>query len=671
MIRVSSFCATLLAGAALCAPSAQAQDAVDPFELSPEQLFDATVVSVSRESENVWEAPAAVFVITSSDIERSGATSIAEALRLAPGVQVARISTSGWAVSVRGFNSPLTNKLLVLIDGREIYDPLFSGVYWDVQDTALEDIERIEVIRGPGASLWGANAVNGVINIITKDAASTQGALVSVIAGNTERGSITARYGGALGENAHWRVYGRAFEREGQERVIGGDDNSGWRAWRGGFRADFAMSPADNITLQGDLYRSETGQYRSVPQLTPPFAVTTAESINAEGANVLGRWTRDLDSDASLIVQAYVDVTRRNQLTLKDTRTTFDLDIQYDFPTLGQHDLITGFRYRNTSDRITETSIITSDARTHSEELFSAFVQDQIGFGPWRLTLGSKFDNNDYSGFEVQPNARLQWSDEQQMAWASVSRAVRSPSELEREFNVVTGVIPLDILVPPGIIVTVPVSVELAPNDEFDSEEVIAYEVGYRRRLGANVELDIAAFYNDYDELSALTLLPSQLEFTPVVHFVQPIVAANSTEAQTYGIETVLNWRAQDNLNVALSYTFLEMELEGPPPSVAIAAEVAEEQSPRNQASVRVQWDLSDRLALDGALYYVDELPAYDLDSYVRADLRLAYRLTDRLQVELIGQGLFDEQRREFGSAGDANAASIERSIFGRLTWRQ
>jgi iron complex outermembrane receptor protein len=440
MIRRGGTCLLLAAGAALLASPAAAEESVDPFELSPEQLFEAEVISASRSAESVWDAPTAIYVVTASDIQRSGATSIPEALRLVPGVQVARINTSGWAISVRGFNSVLANKLLVLIDGRETYDPLFSGVYWDVQDTALEDVERIEVIRGPGATLWGANAVNGVINIITRRAADTQGALVSVIAGDAERADVTARYGGTAGENVQWRIYGRAFDRAAQESFAGGDDNSAWQAWRGGFRTDIALNPDDALTLQGDIYHSETGQMRLISSLSAPFASLQEEEVVAEGGNVLARWTRELDNDARLTAQAYVDYARRNQALLEDRRTTFDLDVQYEFPNMGRHDLIVGGRYRNSADVVTETEVITSPRRTHRSELWSAFIQDEITLAPqWQLTLGSKFDDNHYSGFEVQPSARLQWSGENQMVWGSVSRAVRSPSELEREFDIVLG----------------------------------------------------------------------------------------------------------------------------------------------------------------------------------------------------------------------------------------
>ncbi len=648
------------ATAALIVTPAWAQDELDPFELSPEQLFGAEVISASRSPESVWEAPAAVYVVSASDIERSGATTIAEALRLVPGVQVARSNTSGWAVSVRGFNSALANKLLVLIDGREIYDPLFSGTYWDVQDTALEDIERIEVIRGPGATLWGANAVNGVINIITRRAADTQGVLISAVAGDAERASVTARYGGAAGENVQWRVYGRAFDRRSQELLAGGDDNSDWQAWRGGFRTDAALNASDALTLQGDIYHSETGQMRLVTALSPPYASLQQESIIAEGANLLGRWTREMDNEARLTAQAYVDLTRRNQALLEDRRTSFDLDVQYEFPDLDAHDLIAGVRYRHSTDVVTETEVITSPQRKHRTELVSAFIQDEIALAPaWRLTLGSKFDDNDYSGFEVQPSARLQWLGDRQTIWASVSRAVRSPSELEREFDIVLGA---------GDILGTLVTIELLPNAEFDSEELTAYEVGYRRQWSDTLAMDVALFHNEYDNLATLTPLAPMLASDPPRIILAPILTTNDTEAQSEGGEVVFDWTARENLQISLSWSVLDLEVEGPP--AAIDAEIAEGQSPNNQATLRLSWDATDRWSFDGSLYYVDELQVYAIDDYIRADLRIGYRLTPSVHVELVGQNLFDDEHREFGAPGDANASTISRNVFGRLTWR-
>ena len=667
MIRSASglLAATSLAFAATpaLAQEAASPEAVDPYALSPEQLFGATVISASRTPEDVWAAPTAITVISSDDIQRAGVTSIPDALRLVPGVDVAQINTAAWAVTVRGFNSALANKLLVLIDGRETYDPLFSGVYWDVQDTAIEDIDRIEVIRGPGASLWGANAVNGVINIITKRAADTQGALVSTTAGEGERGSVTARYGGALGETGHWRIYGRAFDRDSQQLLAGGDDNSAWQATRGGFRVDLAPDGANDVTLQGDIYHSETGQYRLVPSYSAPFASLIPEDIVAEGGNVLGRWTHQLGEDSRLTLQGYVDLTRRSQALLEDRRTTFDLDVQYDLPTLGAHNIIAGVRYRNTRDEVTETEVITSMNGAHQSELFSAFVQDQIALGhDWRLTVGSKFDDNDYTGFEIQPSARLQWMGDGQMAWAAISRAVRSPSELEREFDI------LFAAGPPIFPLTIPTSIELLPSPDFDSEEVVAYELGYRRQWTPELAMDVALFHNEYDGLSTLTPIAAQIGVDPPRFILAPLLITNSTSARTDGVEVLFDWQARDNLVVSATYSFLDMELDGPPAPLAVDSEAAEGRSPRNQASLRVRWDASDRFAVDGTVYYVDNLPNYQIKAYTRFDLRLAWRLDDNVQLELVGQNLFDDSHQEF--ANDSGSAEIQRSVFGRLTWR-
>jgi iron complex outermembrane receptor protein len=665
--RKNAFLGGTAALCAICAVSvASAADTVDPFALSPEQLFDATVMSVSKTSEDLRDAPAAVYVLTGEDIARSGATSIPEALRLVPGLQVARTNASGWAISVRGFNNALANKLLVLIDGREVYDPLFSGVYWDMQDTPLEDIERIEVIRGPGASLWGANAVNGVINIITKNAADTQGSLVSVTSGNDDHAIVTARYGGSMGDGAHWRVYGKYLARASTRTPAGADANDAWSDWRGGFRMDWdPNAQGDTFTLLGEVYGGNGGDLRSVPLLTAPYAYTTDESVSASGANLHGRWSRELGDDSRFTLESYVDLTRRSQFTLKDERSTLDIEGQYELPTWGWQKLIVGGLYRYTVDALTATPIITFAKGTRADQLISGFVQDKITLEAdrWIVTLGSKFEHNDYSGFEVQPTARLQWLDgKEQMAWASISRAVRTPSQLEQDLDIFSGVIP------PGVL-PLPIAVELRPSPSFDSEELIAYELGYRRQLAPDVQLDLSGFYNDYDKLATLSLLTPEIVLSPF-HVVLPIGTTNLTKAKTYGFEAVVNWRADDHLNFSATYSYLHMNLDGPPSDLAIASEAAEGRSPRHQFNVRSQWDINDRLSLDTAVYYVDALPAFPVSAYWRLDARAAWRLTDDLQFELVGQNILDDSHREFGASTDVGATVIGRSFYGRLTWR-
>jgi iron complex outermembrane receptor protein len=639
---------------------------VDPFTLSPEQLFDATVMSVSKTSEKLGDAPAAIYVLTAEDIARSGATSIPEVLRLVPGVDVARGGAASWSIGVRGFNSPLADKLLVLIDGREVYDPLFSGVYWDVQDMPLSNIDHIEVIRGPGASLWGANAVNGVINIITKKASDTKGAFVKVVAGNEDHLIFTAHYGGDLGDNIHWRVYGKYRDVGPEETLTGGNPNDQWTAWRTGFRADTDPDGAgDTFTLQGDAYRSDTGQLRTVPMVVAPYSVLAMENISAQGVNLLGRWNRELGDDSRLTVQSYVDYTQRDQLPLDDHRITFDFDAQYELPQLAWNKPIVGVRYRYTSDDLKFSPVIFGSKTTDSEQTYSGFVQDKITILPDNLylTLGSKFEHNDFTGFEWQPNGRLQWLiDDKEMSWASVSRAVRTPSELERDLTVLTGVFP------PGSPFPVPVAVELTPSPNFNSEELIAYELGYRRQWSPTVQMDVTGFYNDYDKLSTLSLLPPQIVLSPF-YFILPIASTNLTKAKTYGFEGVLNWRAMDNLNFSAGYSYLHMQMDGPPSNEAIASEAAVGESPRNQFNIRSQWDVTDRLAFDTTVYYVDAVPGYDVSAYWRLDMRIGWRVSDDLQFDLVGQNLTDQSHREFGNPTDSNAVAIQRAVYGRLTW--
>lgn len=650
---------------ALTANSTRAANEVDPFALSPEQLFDATVMSVSKSDEKLKDAPAAVYVLTNEAIMRSGATSIPEALRGVPGVQVARGNSSGWAISVRGFNSGLANKLLVLIDGREVYDALFSGVYWDIQDYPLEDIERIEVVRGPGATLWGANAVNGVINIITKKAAATQGTLASVIAGNQDKAIVTGRYG-AGADKAHWRAYGKYLDRDNQETVTGGDAQDAWHALRGGFRADWDTDAEGNsFTLQGDAYSTDYGKLRSAPQLTAPYAVTVIEDNAAEGGNLLGRWTRAMNDGASVSLQMYADVTARRQFTLKDRRTTFDIDAQYDMPDLGAHDVVLGARYRYTESSLKPSSILTFDDATRADNLFSAFIQDKITLASdWFLTLGTKLEHNNYTGFEVQPSARLQWVDDEQTLWASASRAVRSPSRLEHDLTVLAAVFP------PSISFPLPASLELRPSRGFESEELIAYEVGYRRQWTPALLMDLAAFYNVYDNLATLSFNGIGFE-TPPLHAVFPILTTNRTSGETYGFEAVVTWRALDNVDLSLAYSYLEIQLHGPSSVDAIASEAGEGQSPQNQLSLRAQWDVTDTLAFDTTVHYTDSLPGFSIAPYWQVDARLGWRMLESLTLELVGQNLLDETHREFGSVTDVSTTEVPRSFYGRLTWRQ
>lgn len=638
--------------ALVAASGVQAAENPDHFELSPEQLFAATVTSVSKTSEKLMDAPAAIYVLTNEDILRSGATSIPEALRLVPGVQVSRTHGGGWAISVRGFaNSGLGNKLLVLIDGRAVYDQLFSGVYWDVQDTALEDIERIEVIRGPGASLWGANAVNGVINIITKSARDTQGGMISAIAGNQDRAITTGRYGGTV-DGIAYRAYVKYLDRD-EERSLAEDGaHDPQQAYRTGFRSDWdADGGKDTFTLQGDAVHNETSQ-RRVPPPNGLTGVPIVEYIHATGWNVLGRWKRELGGDSRLTVQGYADYTYRDQLLLADQRTTYDADMQYELSPIGRHKIIVGGGYRLSDDTIAVSPFVITLHTSRQDQLFSGFIQDKISLAPaWFLTLGSKLEHNDYSGFEVQPNARLQWDmDENQMSWASVARAVRTPSQLEQDLRITD--------------ISVANFFGQLPNPAFESEELIAYELGYRRQITPTLSADLATFYNDYRKLETVTTLPSG-------PYIINIDLTNGTKAESYGGEVTLDWRADDALRFSGSYSLLIMALHGPPTG-ASSPEAGEGQSPQQQFNARSEWNIRDDLSLNTLVYYSDSLPNFQIKHHWRLDLNLGWKMTGGLQFNLVGQNIFSNAHREFTSPTDpfTPASRIEPSVYGKFTWR-
>ncbi len=633
----------------------------EAFELSPEQLFGATVISVSKTAERLIDAPAAIYVLTNEEIMRSGATSVPEALREVPGVQVAQVNATGWAVSVRGFNSGLADKLLVLIDGREIYDPLFSGVYWDVQNLMLEDIDRIEVVRGPGASLYGANAVNGVINIITKKSSETQGNLLSVTAGSGDHAIVGERYGGTLGDNGSYRIYGKYTDLADGQTQSGRDAHDGQMDQRGGFRADWTSpSSHDDFTFQGDVFRSTDGDLRGVPTFTTPFSTVVPEDIMAAGADMQGRWNHSFADDSRLTLQSYVDYDVRNQVILGDARTSFDFDAQYELPQKDIHKIIVGGGYRYSHDQLTASPYATFTSTGQNTNLISSFVQDKITLDPnnWFLTLGTKLERNDYTGFEIQPNARLQWlPDETQSVWASIARALRTPSRLEEALTINEGVLSLG-----GF----PAELRLVPNTGFESEKLVAFEVGYRKQFTPEITLDATAYYNDYSQLATDSFLTPHL--TPP--FLFPFTNTNATSGQTRGLEIAPDWRVRPDLDLGLAYSLLDMRLHGPNSGQAINSEIAGKEVPTQQLNLRARWNVTQNLTFDPTLYYTGAQRALGVPEYWLLNTRLGWKIVDGLQVSLVGQDLLHGSHREFTSSNDTTNPVIGRSFYGNLTWR-
>jgi iron complex outermembrane receptor protein len=453
--------------------------------LSLEQLGNIGVTTASKEPEQVWKTPAAIYVITHDDIERSGATTIPEALRLAPGVEVARIDGNKWAIGIRGFGSRLSRSVLVLIDGRTVYTTLFAGTYWEVQNMMMEDIDRIEVIRGPGGTIWGPNAVDGIINVITKDSKETQGGLVSVGGGNEEQGFFDLRYGGTNGKKLNYRVYGKGFNRSSEVH----SDNQNfddWRAAQTGFRMDWERNDHDTITIQGDLYDEDAGESVQATSYTPPFSFIANADAHLSGGNIMGRWKRILDGGKDIQIQAYYDRTNRHEPNFGDIRNTFDMDFLERLPMPARQRLSVGFGARfSDGDELEVVSGLTFDPAHNTDRLLTAFVQDEIALVPDRFSViaGTKLLNTNFTGADLEPSVRMLWTPTKtQTGWISFTRAVRTPADVERDFFLsgFGGVDPTTGL---------PIFARFNANRNFRSEILKGYEAGYRlSRMGWRLE---------------------------------------------------------------------------------------------------------------------------------------------------------------------------------------
>lgn len=640
--------------------------------LDIEALMNVKVISAAKKEQKQSEAAAAIYVITQEDIRRSGVTSIPEALRMVPGLQVAQLDANKWAVSARGFNGRFANKLLVLIDGRSVYTPLFSGVYWDVQDTLMEDIERIELIRGPGATLWGANAVNGVINIITKKAGDTQGTLLTGGGGSEEQGFGGVRHGGALGEDAYYRIYFKYFNRDSLVVAFGDDAEDDWSMVRGGFRIDWEPTREDTLTLQGDLYDGEEGVSTIEPTLLPPFMRTSDSDTDVSGGNVLSRWSHTFSDTSDMSLQFYYDRTERRATTIEEDRDTLDVEFQHRVALSRKQEIVWGAGYRFTQDDIEAVSdAFTVEPGDREDNLVSVFIQDEVDLveDTLRFIVGSKFEYNEYTGFEVQPNARMVWNPaKKHTVWGAISKAVRTPSRAEEDFEID------QVALPPGSLGpgSPPTLVRLQGDEDFESEELIAYELGYRVMPLENLSIDIAAFFNVYDNLRTLESGTPAPEPTPApAHLVVPTTIDNKMDGETYGVEVATEWRVRKwwHLRTAYSYLGIRLELDGD--SADTTSEEAEGQSPEHQVSLRSSMDLPGNFEFDSWFRYVDWLPALEVDSYVTIDLRLGWLPTENVEFSIVAQNLLDGQRPESSPVILGGVPSeVERGVYAKITIR-
>ncbi|MEK6235175.1 MAG: TonB-dependent receptor [Planctomycetales bacterium] len=634
------------------------------------------VSSVSRTESTVGKSPAAIFVITNEMIRRSGAREIPEVLRMAPGVNVQRTTSNKWAVSIRGFNNRFSNKLLVQIDGRDVYTPLFGGVYWDAQDVLLEDVDRIEIIRGPGATVWGANAVNGIISIITKNSKDTQGLFAETGVGDKWQGFASARYGGQIGRDATYRVWGKWFEREESPTAqnfpgafpitsgVAGPASDSWRMGHGGARIDWEPTCCDRFMLQGAYYDQFAGGFSAFPDLAIPFAKVVGDSgENLAGSHVLARWTHKIDDEREWSVQTFYDRNSRAAVVpgfvLGAERDTIDADFQYRFPIGPWHQVICGARYRYTDDLIANSATILFNPTTRPLDRFSYFAQDRMTLieDEWFFILGSKFSHNDFTGFEMQPSGRILWTpNERTSIWGAVSRAVRTPTRADTDLTI--------RLIPPF-------GINLVGNPAQASEEVLAYEIGARAQPVDEFFWDVALFYNDYSDRSTTTTVPGGAVFQNV-----------NDHVFTWGGELASTYELNSCSRVRGAYSFFRGQgYPGNGPTSYLGGNVLN--TPRNQLYVQYSRDIGCDVSFDWIGRYVDHIggapPSLlsaggttNVPKYVEMDARVAWRPLEDVELFVVGRNLLDQQHLESpaDSAGVFNA-EVPREFYIGAAIRQ
>jgi len=627
-------------------------------QLRLEEIVNTEVTSVSKRPEPLFQAAAAAFVLSSDDIRRSGATTIADALRMVPGLGVAKANAHTWTITSRGFNSQFADKLLVLVDGRSVFSPVSNGVNWEALDYLLEDLDRIEVVRGPGGTLWGANAVNGVINIITKSAEDTQGLYATAGGGTYERAFGGGRYGTRLGEHGFLRAYAQYHDRSHYPDGI--DD---WNLGQGGFRADWPVGP-NQFTLQGDYYYGTGDNVLVVPSYTPPYTPSFSEHVTRRGGNVLGRFERSFSEDSELQLQLYYDRADHlhNLFGEINSSEKFDVELKHRFSLPANQNLTYGVGYRFLPTTTADSgTILKWSPHDRNQQLVSAFIQDEIALAPdrVRLTFGTKLEHNDYTGWEVQPNVRMSWTPtERQTAWAAVSRAVATPA---RSRDITEN---LYAIGPVGVIGSDPVFLRGRGNADSPSEVVVSYELGYRIQPVENLAFDVATFFNQYDQLVRGAAGPFYYEVLPAPHWIQETTGVNDAAGDTYGVEISVQWRPLDWWRLSAWYTYFETDFEVTPFPLG--------SDPRNQAFLRSSLDLPGHFELDLLGRFVDQLPSGQVDAYAELDARLAWRPTKHLELAVVGQNLIHSQHDEL--AGNPVVGSqvtpLPRSVYLQLSLR-
>ena len=606
-------------------------------KLSLEELMNIEVTSVTKRPEKLFEVASAIQVITQEDIHNAGYNTLAEVLRLAGNLQVAQVNSSQWAISARGFNNVLANKLLVLLDGRIVYTPLYAGVFWDVQNVLLEDVDRIEVISGPGGTLWGGNAVNGVINIITKNTKDTKGFFAEAATGSQMPIGGSLRYGGNINPNLTYRVFGTGFKMDNTPNADNSKSNDEWSLLKGGFRMDWDISSKNKLSVLGNIYDGRPN----------PDGGDTA--VVAKGDNILARWNHNFSDKADIELQAYYDHTLRDFGNgFSEDLKNFDLDLNTHHHLGTRHEITYGIGFRAMAHKVTNLELFAFLPAHKTLYIYSGFVQDEIMLirDRLRFTIGSKIEHNSYTGVEYQPSGRLAWNPgKNHTIWSAVSRAVRTPARIDRDFN---------LFIIPNLAL-------ISGNKEFESESMIAYELGWRTQPVDEVSISLSTFYNVYDKVRSAAPGPAPL-------FI-PITFDNGVKGHSYGFEASARARISSHWTLLGRYTFFKKRLKLKDGYTDANNATAESNDPKHQLLLQSSLTLPAGFQLGTVLRHVGKLPQPAVDAYTELDIRIGFQLHKNIELSIVAQNLLDKRHLEFIPTSPA-PREIERSLYGKITCR-
>lgn len=637
----------------------------DFSQLSVEELMDIDVQLPLRMSRPLFATPSAVYALDADSIRRSGANSVAELLRLVPGVEVTRFGSAKWGIGIRGFNGGVfTNRLLILVDGRSVFSPAKIGMFWDMLDTPVEDIERIVVVRGPGAALWGSNAINGVIHVITRRASKTSSGLVTLASGSADQLEAGLRYGTALSDNWSARAHLKWIDRRAAQRPDGRSNDDAWQSLFLGLRADGELAGGDLVSLMLETRQGDGGEAILLPRLDPPRGELVTGPVEYSGSNLQLSWRRSWNANNDSLLQVVLDRVERRDVLFDLRIDTVDLEFEHD-RRLGQSTrLIWGLSNRITWDRLPEQYLrFTPSERRYAVQGAFAQLEQQLGRLPADLIAGIKLERNDFSGTELQPSLRLVWlAGPQATAWAAVSRAERTPSRTEHDVTIDFDLVPLE----DGSLM----QLQIQGDRGFRSERLTAYELGWRQRWHSGLALELSGFVHDYQGLRTLEPGEPYPAENPPPDLFLPLFAANGADARSWGGELQLRQEISTRLRAELAYAFVDIAIsprDSRDPNVANA----EGESPRHRAWLRTAWDLSPSLEWNTQLRYAGPVPRHRIDAYLEADSSLVWRPSRSLELSLVGRNLLSGDHQEFvDPVVGTPRALVEREGMLRLRWQ-